>query len=121
MRDQHLRVLLKQSGDLDRRYILLDRVECLKRVGAEKRSDLAYRQQDAIVDVGPARHDGDVEAIFAIGAVRQRLVKAAMLAFGHPIGAERDFVQRLSRGEVECKAACWAGQRESKSETKCRT
>ena len=43
-----------------------------------------------------ARHDGDVEAVFLVGAVGDRLVEAAVLGLGHPVGAERDLVQRLS-------------------------
>ena len=89
MRDQHLRVLLEQRRDLDRRNVLRDRVEALQRVGAEEEIDLADRQQDAVVHVRAARHDGDVEAVFPVGAVGQRLVEAAVLGLGHPIGAER--------------------------------
>ena len=41
---------------------------------AHEEVDLADRQQDAVVHVRPARHDGDVEAVLSIGAVGQRLV-----------------------------------------------
>src|SRR5262249_18873353 len=109
MRDQHLRVLLKQRSHFDRRNLLLDRVEGLQRIGAQKKIDFADRQQDAVVDARPARHDGDVEAIFAISAVRQRLVEAAVLAFGDPIGAERNLIKRLRCRRRDRRT----GQRES--------
>src|SRR5262249_8577259 len=98
VRDQHLRVFLKHGGDFDGRNLLLDRVEGLQRVGAEKEIYFADRQQDAFVDVWPARHDGDIEAIFAIRPVRQCLIEAAVLTFGDPVGAERDLIKRLRRG-----------------------
>ena len=75
--------------------LLRDRVEALQRVGAEEEVDLADRQQDAVVGVRAAGHDGHVEAVFAIGAVGERLEEAALLAFGEPVGAEGDLVEGL--------------------------
>jgi hypothetical protein len=57
--------------------------------------ELAGNQQHAIVVVRAARHDGDVEPVFLVGAVGQRLEKSAVLGFGHPVGSERNLVQRL--------------------------
>ena len=98
MRQQHLRVLLEDRGDRDGRDVLGDRVEGLQRVGAHEEVELADRQQDAVVDVRPARHDGDVEPVFLVGAVGERLVEAAMLGLRDPVGAERDLVERLRAG-----------------------
>ena len=95
MRHQHLRLLLEHGGDRERRDVLLDRVEALQRVGAHEEVELADRQQDAVVHVRPARHDGDVEPVLAVGAVDQRLVMAAVLGLRHPVGAERDLVEGL--------------------------
>ena len=75
MRDQHLRILLKQGGDFDGRHVLGDGVEPFQRVGGQEEVDLADRQQDAVVHVRAALQDGDVEAVFAVGAVGERLVK----------------------------------------------
>ena len=100
MRDQHLRVLLEIGRDFDGRDVLRDRVEALQRVGGQEEVDLADRQQDAVVHARAARHDGHVEPVFAVGAVGQRLVEAAVLGLGHPVGAEGDLVERLSRGRA---------------------
>ena len=97
VRHQHLRLLLEHGGDRERRDVLLDRVEALQRVRRHKEVELADRQQDAVVHVRPARHDGDVEAVALVGAVDQRLVMAAVLALRHPVGAERHLVERLLR------------------------
>ena len=95
MRHQHLRILLEHGGDRERRDVLLDRVEALQRVPAHEKVELADRQQDAVVHLRPARHDGDVEPVLAIGAVDQRLVEAAVLGLRHPVGAEGDLVEGL--------------------------
>ncbi len=80
---------------------MFDCVEGLQRVGAHEEVELADRQQDAVVHVRTARHDGHVEPVFAVGAVGERLVEAAVLGLGHPIGAEADLVQRLRLGRPQ--------------------
>ena len=60
-----------------------------------KKSILRGEQQHAVVHLRAARHDGDVEAVFLVRAVRDRLIEAAMLGLGDPVGAERDLVERL--------------------------
>ena len=77
------------------RNVLLDRVERLQRVGAHEEVELADRQQQPVVHVRAARHDGDVEAVRPIGAVGERLVEAAVLGLRHPVGAEGHLVERL--------------------------
>ena len=95
MREQHLRVLLEHGGDVDDRHILRDGVEALQRVGAHEEIELADGHQHAVIGVRAARYDGHVEAVFPVGAVGQRLVEAAVLGLGHPVGAESDFVERF--------------------------
>jgi hypothetical protein len=56
--------------------------------------DLADGQQDTVVHVRPAGDDGDVEAVFLIGAVGERLIEAAMLGLSHPVGGETHLVER---------------------------
>ncbi len=97
MRDQHLRVLLEHGGDGKGRNVALDSVEALQRVGAHEEVELAGQQQHAVVHVGSARHDGDVEPIAAIGAVGERLVMPAVLGLRHPVGAEGHLVEGLCR------------------------
>lgn len=50
-----------------------------------------------MVGVGTALHNGDVEAVFGIGAVGDGLIEAAMLGFGDPIGREGDLVEVFGR------------------------
>ena len=95
---QDLRVLLEHGGDRDQRHVVGDRVERLQRVRAHEEVELARDQEHAVVLVGPARHDGDVEPVILVGAVGDRLKEAAMLGLGDPIGAERDLVQGLCGG-----------------------
>ena len=59
--------------------------------------DLAGEQQHAAVRLRPARQDRDVEPVFFVSAVDERLIIAAGLGIGEPIGAERDLVERESR------------------------
>ena len=74
---------------------MFDGIEGLQRIGAHEEVELADRQQDPVVHVRPARHDGDLEAVLFEGAVGERLIEAAVLGLRHPIGAEPDLVQRL--------------------------
>ena len=111
MRDQHLRVLLEHGGDLDGRHVLLDGVETLQRVGAQKKSILPTSSSMRLLAFGPPWDDGDIEAVFAVGAVGERLIEAAMLGFRHPVGAEGDFVERLRRGRAGMTAAATAHSR----------
>jgi hypothetical protein len=51
----------------------------VQQVSAHVELDAAGQDQRAVVDLRPARHDLDVEAAIGVGAVRDRLVEAAML------------------------------------------
>ena len=104
MRDQHLRVLLEIGRDFDGGDVLGDRVKTLQIVGGQEEVDLADRKENAVVHAGAALADGDVEPVFAVGAVGQRLVEAAVLGLRHPVGAEGDLVERLGRGRADRSA-----------------
>ena len=63
--------------------------------GAHEEVELADRQQEPVVHVRPARHDGHIESVFPVSAVGQRLIVAAVLGLRQPVGAERHLVERL--------------------------
>ena len=89
--DQHLRVLLE-----DRRHRLhaarfsWARFMTMKLLEPMPRSDRAGGQQLRHVHAGPALDDGHVEAALGVLAVGQRLVEAAVLGLGAPVGGEAD-------------------------------
>ena len=60
-----------------------------------KKSSLPAVKQDAVVGVGAARNDGDVEAVFLVGAVGDRLEEAAMFGLRDPVGSKRHLVEGL--------------------------
>ncbi len=95
MGQEDLRVLLEDGRDRHHRHIVGDRIERHQGIGGHEEVDLAGDQEHAVVVVRPARHDGDVEPVFPVGAVGDRLKEAAMLGLGHPVGSERDLVQLL--------------------------
>ena len=75
-----------------------DGVERLQHVAAHVEIDLAGEQQRPPADLRAALHDRHVEAAGGIGAVGDRLVVAAMLGLGEPVGAEGDlFVRRRAK------------------------
>ncbi len=65
-----------------------DRSKGLQHVAAHVEVDLAGQQQRTAGDLRPALHDLHVEAASRIGAVRERLVVAAMLGLGEPVRPE---------------------------------
>ncbi len=95
MGQENLRILLEDGGDGHHGHVVGDRIERHQRVRAHEEVELAGNQQHAIVVVGAARHDGDVEPVFLVGAVGQGLEKSPVLSLGNPVGSERDLVQRL--------------------------
>ena len=103
MRHQHLGILLEHGRDGKGGNILRDRIEALQRVGAHVEVELAHGQQDAIVHIRAAGHDGDIEPVVAIGAVGERLIEPAVLGLRQPVGTERDLVERLRAGRGEGK------------------
>src|SRR5258708_27824835 len=90
MGQENLRILLEDGGDRHHRHVVGDRVERHQGVGSHEEVELAGNQQHAVVVVGAARHDGDVEPVFLVGAFGHGLEKSAVLGLGNPIGSERD-------------------------------
>ena len=103
MRHQHLRLLLEGGGDDAQRDVLRHGVEGLLHVAAHVEVDLAGQKQRPAGDLRSALHDRHVEAAGGIGAVGDRLVVAAMLGLGEPVGAEGDR-NREGRGAAEAAA-----------------
>ena len=97
MRHHDLRILLEIRRDDDDRQVLLDRVEVDEHVAAHVEIDLAGGQQQAVVGLRAALQDRHVEAVFRVGAVDHRLIIAAVLGLGEPVGAERHLVERERR------------------------
>src|SRR5581483_7030516 len=97
MRHKDLRVPLEARSNGDRRDILRNRIERLQRIGAHEEIDLPDWKQDAVVHVRAAGHDRDIKPVSPVGTVGERLVKAAMLGFRDPVGAEANLVERLRR------------------------
>ena len=92
MRHEDLRVLLEVGGDRDGRNVVLHREEIADHVAAHEELDLAGDEQHAAVRHRAALHDRDVEAVFGVGPVDERLIIAAGLGVGDPIGAEGHLV-----------------------------
>ena len=93
MGQENLRILLEDGGDRDQRHVVGDGVERLQRVRAHEEVELAGGQQDAVVGVGASRHDGDVEAVFLVAALGNRLEEAAMFGLRDPVGSKRHLVE----------------------------
>ena len=73
---------------------MLHEVECLETVG-HRHVDTAGQQQLADVEAGPALAQVALDAGLAVQAGGDRLVEAAMLGLGAPVGAEAHLVERL--------------------------
>ena len=105
MRHHDLRVLLEVGGDDDERHVLFDRVEVEQQIAAHVEVELAGGEQQAIVGLRTALHDGHVEAVFLVSAVGDRLIIAAVFGLGEPVGAVGHLVERerarSARGQGE--------------------
>ena len=88
MRHHHLRVFLEIRGDDDDRDVPDDRVEGQQKIAAHVEVQPSGGQQKFVVGLRPALHDRDVEAVFGVGAVGDRLIISAVLGLGEPVGAE---------------------------------
>ena len=55
----------KIAATVDHRNVVGDRIERHQRVGSHEEIELARDQEDAVVLVGAARYEGDVEADFS--------------------------------------------------------
>ena len=103
MRHEHLRVLLEMGGDDDDRHVAGDRVEGEQKIAAHVEVQPSGGQQELVVGLRAALNDRDVEAVFGVGAVGDRLVISAVLGLGEPVGPERDLVggERGRRGQAK--------------------
>ena len=86
--------LLEIGGDDDGRQVLIGGHEVADEIAAHIEFDLAEQQKQAAVGLRPARPDRDVEPVFLVGAVRERLIIAARLGIGEPVESERDLIER---------------------------
>ena len=77
--------------------VVLHRQEIADHVAAHEELDLAGDQQHAAVRGRAALQNGDVEPVFGVSPVDQRLVIAAGLGIGDPIGAEGHLVEGEGR------------------------
>ena len=89
------------GGHGDGRNVVLDGQEIADHVAAHEELDLAGDQQHAPVRHGAALENCDVQPVFRVSAVNERLVVTAGLWIGDPVGAERNLVQRQG----------WSGER----------
>ncbi len=102
MREEDLRILLKDRGDRDHRDVVGYRVEGLQRVRAHEEIEFARDQLDPVVDVRATGNDFDVETVTRVSAVRDGLIESAMFGLRDPVGTERHLVEagrglRMSR------------------------
>jgi hypothetical protein len=100
MRHHHLRIFLEIRGDDHNRDVAVDRVEGQQKIAAHVEIQSSGRQQKLVVGLRAALDDRDIEPVFGIRAVGDRLVISAMLGLGEPVGAEGDLVGR-QRGRCE--------------------
>ena len=91
---ENLRIFLKNGGHAYHGHVVGHRIQRHQGIRGHEEVELAGNQQHAVVVVRAAGHDGDVKSVFLVGAIGERLEKPAVLGFGHPVGPERDFVQR---------------------------
>src|SRR6185437_6795682 len=101
MGDQHLRILLEDRGNGDERRLLTHVGDGLVAVRHDH-VDAAGQQELADVEAGTARPQIAVDAVFAVDAGRYRLVVAAVLGLGTPVGVETETVKRL-RARTACE------------------
>ena len=59
--------------------------------------DLVRQEERLVGGLRAALHDGHLQAVLLVGPVGDRLIEAAMLAFGQPVRAEGDLVERHRR------------------------
>ena len=81
----------------------VDRVERLEQAAAHVEVELAGGEQHRVGRLRAALDDRHVEAVFRVGAVGDRLIIAAVLGLGEPVGAERDLVGRRAPDDAASK------------------
>ncbi len=100
--DQHLRVLLEDSADAVERQVLLGVVQGLE-PARHDHVDPAAHKELRVVDLWPAHAQIAVDAVLFVEAGRDRLIEAAMLGLGAPVGLVAHLVQDLGAGGATWK------------------
>ena len=90
MGDQHRRVLLKDRRDRHHRDVLACKIERTKGVRREVEVEPAGGEQLRMIDLRPALPQRDLEPVPPVDAGGDRLIVAAVLGLGLPVGAEAD-------------------------------
>ena len=101
MRHEHLRVLLEVGGDDDDRHVARDRVEGEQKIAAHVEVEPAGGQQEFVIGLRATLNDRDIEAVFGVGPVSDRLVISAVFGLREPVGPERNFVGGESGGSEQ--------------------
>ena len=95
-----------RDGDLHDGHVVGDGVERAQHA-AHVELDLVAEEQRLVGRLRAALHDGDLEAVFLVSAVGDRLIEAAVLGLGQPVGAVGNLVERQRRaGECRGHGAC---------------
>ena len=93
MRHENLRAFLEVRGHRDKGKLALGAKEIADLIAAHEEIQLAVEKHQRPVRLGATRNDGHIEPVLGISAVNQRLVKAARLRVGHPVGAKLHLVE----------------------------
>ena len=112
MADQHLRILLEDRGDGEERRALAHVGEGLEAVRHDH-VDAAGEQELADVEAGPALAQVALDAGLGVEAGGDRLVVAAMLGLGAPVGLEAHLVERLGARPAGERHQQRTGQRQA--------
>lgn len=90
---QDLWLLLEDRGDHYAWNVISSVVEGREHVADHVDVDLAGEQELAVISLGPAWPNGDIEIVLSIDIGRNSLIETAMLDLRFPIGAKRDVVE----------------------------
>ena len=108
---QDLLVLLHDRGDHGDRDGVLGEPDRLHARGDQRHIHRTRHQHLRPVHLRPAGHDGHVQPVPGVDAHRARVVVAAMLGLGRPVGDEFQFVGRAGGGCGEHGADGGGGER----------
>ena len=88
VRYEDLWIFLEIRGDHDDGDVAGDGVEGEQQIAAHVEIQPSRREQQLVVGLRPALHDRDVETVFRIGAIGDRLVISAVLGLSEPVRPE---------------------------------
>ena len=96
-------IFLEIRGDHDDGDVAGDRVEGQQQIAAHVEIQPSGRQQQLVIGLRAALDDRDVETVFRVGAVGDRLIISAVLGLSEPVRPERDFIggERGRREQAE--------------------